>query len=265
MTRVRVVVSGTGKMGGEILRAVARDPDLEPVGVIEKLAEEGTVPEPGGGRVLPRSNDPRSLLARARPDVVIDFTNAAWTPFVARAALEAGVRPVIGTSGLDRTFIAELTGLCEKSAIGGFIAPNFAVGAVLMMHMAKIAAPFFDSAEIIELHHDQKVDSPSGTAIATAAAMVERRGKPFAAKASDRETLTGARGANLDGVSLHSVRLPGLVAHQEVLLGGLGQLLTIRHDTLSRDAFMPGVLLAVKEVMKLDRLVIGLEQLMGLE
>ncbi len=262
---IRVAVSGTGKMGHEIMAMVARDDALELVGAIEKLAPAGSIANPQTGAPIPQSPDPATLFAETKPDVVIDFTNAGWTPALARAAVAAGVRPVIGTSGLPADFVAQLDASLSERKLGGFIGPNFAIGAVLMMHFAKLAAPFFDSAEIIELHHDQKVDSPSGTAIATAQEMLARRGRPFDANVSDRETLPGARGAQLDGATLHAVRLPGLMAHQEVLFGGLGQLLTIRHDSLSRDSFMPGIKMAVQRVMDLDRLVVGLDVLLGLE
>lgn len=262
---IRVAVSGTGKMGHEIMVMVARDADLDLVGAIEKLSPAASIPNPHTGAPIPQSPDPAALFAETKPDVVIDFTNAGWTPELSRAAVAAGVRPVIGTSGLPAAFVEELGALLAGRKLGGFLGPNFAIGAVLMMHFAKLAAPFFDSAEIIELHHDQKVDSPSGTAVATAQEMLARRGRPFGANVSERETLPGARGANLDGVTLHAVRLPGLMAHQEVLFGGLGQLLTIRHDSLSRESFMPGIKLAVQKVMEFDRLVIGLEAVLGLE
>jgi 4-hydroxy-tetrahydrodipicolinate reductase len=144
------------------------------------------------------------------------------------------------------------------------VAANFAIGAVLMMHFARQAAPFFEHAEIIELHHDQKVDSPSGTAKTTAELMRAARDHDFVHPDSEKEPLPGARGAQFGGVALHSVRLRGLVAHQEVIFGGLGQSLTIRHDTTGRDSFMPGVVMGTREVMKLDRLVVGLDALFGL-
>ena len=262
---IRVVVSGTGKMGHEIMRAVAHDPDLRLVGAIEKFSADATIRDPATGASLPQSLDPYKLMASTRPDVVIDFTNAAWTPHVVQAAVELGVRPVIGTSGLSPEFIEELRAACAARGLGGFVGPNFAIGAVLMLHFARLAAPYFDAAEVIELHHDQKVDSPSGTAVATARGMVASRGKPFERNVSEIESVPGARGAAIDGVSVHSVRLPGLMAHQEVLFGGLGQVLTIRHDSLTRESFLPGVRIAAKRVMELDRLVVGLEALLGLE
>jgi 4-hydroxy-tetrahydrodipicolinate reductase len=249
MSSIRVVVSGTGKMGREVLSAVCREPDLEPVGVLEKLSAEEFA---------------SLLLARCRPDVVVDFTNAEWAPSVARAALEAGVRLVIGTTGLPDDFVRELGSACKSKGLGAVLAPNFAIGAVLLIHLSKIAARYFDYAEVIELHHEQKVDAPSGTALTTVREMLAARGRPFERNVPKKETLPGTRGGSLDGISVHSVRLPGLVAHQEVIFGGQGQTLSIRHDSTGRESFIPGVLLAVREVMNRSELVRGLDKLIGL-
>lgn len=261
---LRVVVSGTGKMGREVLAAICRDPDLEPAGVIEKFSSEEFLSLPDGSGLVPLGSDASTLLAHARPDVVVDFTNAEWAPVVARATLDADARLVSGTTGLSQEFLDEMEETCREKQLGAVLAANFAIGAVLMMHLAKLAAPHFDYAEIIELHHEQKVDAPSGTALATARAMLSARDHPFEHAAAQKETLAGTRGGELEGVSIHSVRLPGLVAHQEVILGTLGQTLSIRHDTTSRESFMPGTLLAVKEVMNRQELVIGLDKLIGL-
>ena len=250
-------------MGREVLAGVAAAEDMEPVGVLEKFSEESEFPLPGGGAV-PMSADPAALLDRVQADVVIDFTNLDWTPIVARAALDRGVRLVIGTSGLPEDWMAELEAECRQRELGAVVAANFAIGAVLMIYMAKVAGRFFDAAEIIELHHDQKVDAPSGTALATANEMVAARGKPFERNVPEKETLAATRAAEVGGISIHSVRLPGLVAHQEVIFGGLGQTLTIRHDTTGRASFIPGVLLATREVMQCKELVRGLEALVGL-
>lgn len=263
MPDIRVVVSGSGKMGHAILDAVAAAGDMVPVGVVDGLASSDRITLPSGA-TLPMSADPARAFESWPADVVIDFTNAAWTPTVADAALEHGVRPVIGTSGVSEAYVASLASRCREHKLGGVFAANFAIGAVLLMHMAKIAAPFFDAAEIIELHHDQKVDAPSGTAITTARGMAQARGRPFARNVPESETVAAARAAQIEGVTLHSVRLPGLVAHQEVIFGGEGQTLTIRHDTIGRDSFMPGILLAVREVMRREELVVGLDALIGL-
>jgi 4-hydroxy-tetrahydrodipicolinate reductase len=262
---VRVLVSGSGKMGCEVLSAVSREDDMDPVGVVDLYADVGSIALPDGSGELPFGSDPAALIERTRPDVAVDFTNAEWTPRLAEAALAAGVRLVIGTSGLTEDFTRYLEKECTKRKLGAVVAANFALGAVLMQQMAKTAARFYSSAEIIELHHDQKVDAPSGTAIATAKGMAAARGKPFARGETQRENLPGTRGGEAEGVTIHSVRLPGLVAHQEVILGSPGEILTIRHDTLGRESFMPGVLLAIRHVMEHPGLVVGLDRLIGLE
>ena len=261
---IRVVVSGTGNMGQEVLAGVAQAEDMEPVGVLEKLSSRKEAALPGGGTV-PQSDDPGALLDATKPDVVIDFSNLEWTPLVADAALERGVRLVIGTTGLSEEWLADLGKRCSERGAGAVVAPNFAIGAVLMIHMAKLAGRFFDSAEIIELHHDKKVDAPSGTAMMTLQEMLAARGKPFERNVPDEETLASTRAGEQGGITVHSVRLPGLVAHQEVLFGGQGQTLSIRHDTTGRASFIPGVLLATREVINRKELVRGLATLVGLD
>ncbi len=261
---IRVVVSGTGNMGREVLAGVLHEPDFEPVGVLEKFSSEAQIALPDGSGTIPLSADPPALLERTGPDVVIDFTNAEWTPLVADAALERDVRLIIGTTGLPDRWLDELEARCRERGLGAVLASNFAIGAVLMIHLAKVAARFFDSVEIIELHHDRKVDAPSGTALTTARELLAARGKPFERNVPERETLRGTRAGEFGGVTIHSVRLPGLVAHQEVIFGGQGQTLTIRHDTTGRESFIPGVLLAAREVMRRRELVRGLEALVGL-
>ena len=262
---IRVLVSGSGKMGREVLAAVCREDGLEPAGVVDLYPDGDSLSLPDGSGDVPFGSDPPELIERTRPDAAVDFTNAEWTPRLAEAALGAGVRLVIGTSGLGDDFVRHLAQECEKRQLGAVVAPNFALGAILMQHMAKIAARFYSSAAIIELHHDQKVDAPSGTAIATAKGMADARGMPFERAETQRENLPGTRGGDVSGVTIHSVRLPGLVAHQEVIFGSPGEILTIRHDTLGRESFMPGVLLAVRHVMGHPGLVVGLERLIGLE
>lgn len=264
MAEIRVLISGTGRMGREILGAVCREADLEPVGVLEKFSSEEYLSLPDGSGLVPLGNDPAEMIPRCRPQVVVDFTQGEWTPAVAEAALGAGSRLVIGTTGLSDSFLTELERSCREKGLGAVVASNFAIGAVLMIYLAKVASRFFDSAEIIELHHDQKVDAPSGTALTTAREMVASRGKPFERNVPQRETLAGTRGGEVEGVTIHSVRLPGLVAHQQVTLGGVGQTLSIRHDSTGRESFMPGVLLATREVLHRNELVRGLEGLIGL-
>lgn len=245
-------------MGKQLAETIAATEGLEVAGFIDGLATPGTFAG------LPLHNDAAAFFAANPSDVVIDFSNAAWTPTLAEAALAAGCRPVIGTTGLSAGFMAWLERECETRKRGAVVAANFAIGAVLMMHFARQAARFFDSAEIIELHHDGKVDSPSGTARVTADLMRAVRPAPFLHRESEIETLPGARGAETGGIAIHSVRLPGFVAHQEVIFGGLGQTLTIRHDSTGRDSFMPGVIAATRAVMETDHLVVGLDTLFGL-
>ena len=261
---IRVVVSGSGNMGSQVLGTVEAQDDLEPVGVIEPLGVEGSEITAASGATYPAGSDPAALFAAVSPDVVVDFTNASFTSTLLDAAIASGVRPVIGTSSIPDDVVERARSGLADAGIGGVIAPNFALGAVVLMHLAKVAAPHFDAAEVIELHHDGKVDSPSGTAVATAQLIREARGEDLAHPESQIEHVEGARGAQFGGVGLHSVRLPGLVAHQEVVFGGLGQTLTLRHDSTGRDSFMPGVLLAVREVMGREGLVYGLDALIGL-
>jgi 4-hydroxy-tetrahydrodipicolinate reductase len=265
MSDIRVLVSGSGKMGRAIVEAVDAADGLVPVGVVDGLASAGEIALASGG-TIPLLVDAGAACDETRPDVVIDFTNALWTPALTAAAVPRGVRPVIGTSGLSDSYVEALAQECAERKVGGVLAANFAIGAILLIHLAKVASRFFDAAEIIELHHDQKVDAPSGTSIATARAMLEgREGKLFGRNVPDATPIAHSRDAEMGGITIHSVRLPGLVAHQEVLFGGLGQTLSIRHDTTGRDSFLPGIILAAREVMHRQELVIGLDALVGLQ
>ena len=246
-------------MGRQVARAAAADPATEPRAFIDALGAGDSC------EGLPLYREADAALAAHDPEVVVDFSNAAWTPTLARAALARGARLVIGTSGLPAEFLDELRREAGARKTGVVVAPNFAIGAVLLMHFARQAARFFDHAEIIELHHAGKVDAPSGTARATAEQMVEARGEPFRRVGADIQTVAGTRGGEVGGVAIHSVRLPGLVAHQEVLLGGLGQTLSLRHDSTGRESFMPGVLAAVRAVREAEGLVLGLDALFGLD
>lgn len=260
---LRVIVSGSGKMAREVMAGIAAQPDMRVAGVLEKFAESDRYRLPSGEEV-PQSTDPAALFASTPADVVVDFTFHEWTALVAPAAVLAGVRPVIGTSGLPRSLLDELKRDCAARRLGGIVAANFALGAVLLMHLCNVAAPFFDYAEVIELHHEQKVDAPSGTAIATVQGMLAARGRAFEHPETTKINLPGTRGGLEGGVTIHSVRLQGLVAHEEVIFGALGQTLTLRHDTTSRESFIPGVVLAVRQVMQREEFVEGLDVLMGL-
>lgn len=262
---LRVIVSGSGRMGREVMAGVARQPDMTIVGVLEKFAESDRIALPNGGEV-PLSAEPEQLLDRVPADALVDFTFHEWTQQVAPLAVRAGVRPVIGTTGLPDAFVERLARECAEQKVGGIVAANFALGAVVLMHLCRVAAPFFDYAEVIELHHEAKVDAPSGTAYATVREMLRARGdRPFTHPETSKFTLPGTRGGTEGGVTVHSVRLQGMVAHQEVIFGALGQTLTLRHDTTSRESFIPGVLLAVRHLMARQELIIGLDRLMGLQ
>ena len=260
---IRVAICGTGTMGRLVLDTIEAQPDLQAVGFVEPLAQ-GDDKVQSGEKIYPVYQDPGTLFEKTHPDVVVDFTNAQFTPTLVEAALAHGVRPVIGTSGVAVETIDRLRAGCVEASLGAVYAANFAIGAVLQMYMAALASRFFDSAEIIELHHDRKVDSPSGTALTTARLMRAARDEDFTMNVPALEHLPHARGGDLGGIPIHSVRLPGFVASQEVIFGGFGQTLTLRHDTTGREAFMPGVVIAVHEVMNRTALVEGLDQLVGL-
>jgi 4-hydroxy-tetrahydrodipicolinate reductase len=263
MKRVRVAVHGaTGRMGQEIINAVCQEPELQIVGAVDIKATQDYLTLPDGSGTVPFSPKLDYILTSCQPEVLVDFTTAQATMPAVRTAAGHSVNIVIGTTGLTADDIKEIESLAKANKIGAVVAPNFALGAVLMIHLAKLAAKYFDFAEIIELHHHLKADSPSGTALATAKAMAQARGKPFS---TPQGKPSESRGEQIEGVAIHSVRLPGLLAHQEVLMGGAGQTLSIRHDTIGRQCYMPGVILAIKEVVKHKGLIYGLDRLLGLE
>jgi 4-hydroxy-tetrahydrodipicolinate reductase len=259
-------------MGREVTRAVAEAGDLALVAAIDRQETGRDAGELAGIGVigLPIEADLAAALARTQADVLVDFTLPDSVLTNAKTALAQGVSPVIGTTGLSAENLAELDRLAREKGVGAFVAPNFAIGAVLMMQFAAQAAKYLPDVEIIELHHEKKLDSPSGTALLTAqkiaAARQEAGAEPIPPPAGLVEKAPGARGARTEttgNVPIHSVRLPGFVAHQEVIFGGMGQVLTLRHDSLDRRSFMPGVLLAVRNVRGLAGLVVGLENLLS--
>lgn len=208
-------------------------------------------------------DDPKAMLD-AGVEVAVDFTMPDAVKENVRFCLDNGIHAVVGTTGLSEDDLSEIATWASASEANAFVAPNFAVGAVLMMRFAQQASPHFKTAEIIERHHERKLDAPSGTALRTAQMMNEARAKGWETPDAGTESLTGSRGGDVDGVRIHSVRVPGSVAHQEVILGALGETITIRHDSLDRASFMPGVLLAVKKVGGLEGLTVGLENLLDL-
>ncbi|MDN4593264.1 4-hydroxy-tetrahydrodipicolinate reductase [Polycladomyces subterraneus] len=267
MSEIRVAVAGaSGRMGQEVVKLLHREEGMTLVSGISRSAVGQDVGEVAGiGKLgVTFIGSVEEAIAKDRPDVLVDFTTPDVVRRHAEIALEAGVRPVIGTSGLSREDLGQLDARCREKGIGAIVAPNFAIGAVLMMVFAAKASKYLPHVEIIELHHDKKLDAPSGTAVKTAELIADVRNEFRQGHPEEKETLEGARGAYYDGFRIHSVRLPGIVAHQEVLFGGPGQLLTIRHDSLNRESFMPGVKLAIEKVMEFDRLVYGLENILDL-
>ena len=262
---IKVVVHGAaGRMGQEVLRALCLDEELEAVGALDLRADRYLLTLPDGSSQIPYSADLDDIISRTKPHVMVDFTvHQASMPAI-RTATRNGINLVIGTTGFSPDDIEEIEKLCNEGKVGAVVAPNFSLGAVLMIHMAKLASKHFDYAEVIEKHHEGKADAPSGTAMATAQAMATARGKPFNYPPLKKETLPGTRGGQLEGVGMHSLRLPGFLAHQEVILGAAGQTLTISHDTISRESFMPGVVMAIKHVVNIEGLLYGLEGLLDL-
>ena len=261
---LRVVVHGAlGRVGQQVIDTICHEPEMEVVGAVDLKIAQDLLPLPDGSGAVSASSDLGSILASCQPDVMVDFSIARAAMPAVRTATDRGVNLVIGTTGLTTDDIAEIERLSQEHQVGAVVAPNFALGAVLMTHLAKIAARYFDYAEIIELHHHLKADAPSGTALSTARAMAEAKGKPF--QLPKQKKSFNSRGEQVEGISIHSVRLPGLMAHQEIILGTAGQTLRIRHDTINRECYMPGVMLAIKEVVKRKGLTYGLDALLGLE
>lgn len=251
---MRVAVSGAaGSMGRLVAEALARRPDIDLVALYDP-GEPGV--ELGG---LSTTEDPSAVDGA---DVVVEFTRPDVVMDNLRRWRRYGSHAVVGTSGFTRERIQEAAELWGSSPPNLLIVPNFSIGAVLMMRFAGEAARHFPAAEIIELHHDRKADAPSGTAAATATRIAAEQPNQRRAAATS-ELVPGALGAEVEGIRIHSIRLPGLVAHQEVLFGGQGELLTIRHDTTSREAFLPGVMLALDRIAELPGITVGLEALLG--
>lgn len=261
---IRVLVNGAcGRMGQAVLAAVLDDEELELVGAVDVRGgtDVGELLGRGANGILVET-DLIAALEGKKPEVMVDFTRPDVVFDNVMTALRHKVSPVVGTTGLSDDAKAKISEEADKQGTPAFIAPNFAIGAVLMMLMARQAAKYMPEVEIIELHHDKKLDAPSGTAVQTAAMIAEVRKAHGQGHPEETEKLEGARGADYEGMHIHSVRLPGYVAHQEVIFGGLGQTLTIRHDSMNRESFMPGVVLACKRVRVLSGLTVGLDKLL---
>jgi len=263
---IKVLISGAcGKMGKEIVNAVCGANDMELVGAVDIV----NVGEDIGKIALNQekgvkiSKDLKETILETKPDVVIDFTQPDCAFINAKTILEAGARPVIGTTGLKDDEVNTLEELSKKINLSGMIAPNFTTGAVLMMMFAQTAAKYFDNAEIIEYHHNQKKDAPSGTAVKTAQLMAQVNPDLAKGNAAEVETINGSRGGVANSnIHIHSVRMPGYMASQEVLFGSTGQILSIRHDSVDRKCYMPGILMAVRYVMDNNKFIYGLDNIL---
>jgi len=269
---IPVVVNGAaGKMGREVIKAVASAKDLMLVGAVdsnpELLGQDIGEIAGCGALEVPILNDLQSVLVLATQEsiqgVMVDFTHPDSVYENVRSAIAYGVRPVVGTTGLSDEQLADLSAFAEKASTGVLVIPNFSIGMVLLQQAALRAAEYFDHVEIIELHHNQKADAPSGTAIKTAQMLAEM-GKTYNPQlVTETEHLSGARGSLAEeNIRIHSIRLPGLIAHQEVIFGATGQIYTLRHDTSDRSCYMPGVLLSIRKVTELTSLVYGLEKIL---
>ena len=248
--KIKIAVCGSkGKMGQEVIKAVKAADDME-------LAAEIDIADGQFSSI-------KEAKESVKIDVLIDFTQPTSIYENALFCLNNGINIVIGTTGLKDEQIKELETLSKANHLGCLIAPNFSTGAVLMMMFAKTASKYFKNAEIIELHHNQKKDAPSGTAVKTALMMSEENPDFTSGNCPEKETIEGARGANAyNNIHIHSVRLPGYIASQEVLFGSSGQILTIRHDSMNRECYMPGVMMAVRYVSENKKFVYGLEKIM---
>ena len=264
MEKIKVLVAGAcGKMGSEVVKAVLQDDALQLVSAVDQMNMAKDIGELiGNGPIgVMIGAELEAEIKRGQPQVMVDFTTPDSVMANLRQALRMGVHAVVGTTGLKPENLKELSELCLTNKVNALVAPNFAIGALLMMRFAAQAAKYFPQVEIIELHHNQKLDAPSGTSIKTAEMILAGRGEPSII-ALGEEKIKGVRGGDMGGIHLHSIRLPGLIAHQEVIFGGEGQTLTIRHDSLSRESFMPGVIIAIKKIASQPGLTYGLDELL---
>ena len=265
---INVLVCGAaGKMGQSVVRAIDAEAGFKLVSAVDRTGNPNLGKDIGiicgiNEIGIKLTGDLKEAISKTNPDVMVDFTMPEIVIVNAQTALKSGVRAVIGTTGMTKDDISELSKISKQNQAGAIVAPNFALGAILMMKFAKEAGKYFAHAEIIEYHHDKKLDAPSGTSIKSAELMAQSRKEFGRDSIKGKETIKSARGAAAEGnIHIHSVRLPGIIANQEIIMGMLGQTLTIRHDTYDRTAFMPGVLMAVKKVMELDHLIYGLENI----
>jgi 4-hydroxy-tetrahydrodipicolinate reductase len=262
MAPIGVVVNGaTGKMGMETVAAVSRQEDLALLGAVCFRERGPTLSVPGGAEV-PLSTNLERMLEETRPDVLVDFTTAAACMEAVTVGTALSTNLVLGASGLTEEHLKQLDTLAGDKSIGIIVAPNFALGAVILKRLAEQAAPYFDYVDIVEAHHEAKIDAPSGFAMALAKSLGDQ--KQFTRNFPEKENLPNTRGGEYNGITVHSIRMPGRSAHHEVILGAAGQTVSLRHDALGRDCYMPGVLRCIREVVKRPGLVVGLENILGL-
>lgn len=269
--KVKVVIGGVnGRFGRASARAIVEDDELELAGAFGKPGAAYVGHDVGDLAGILKtgilvSNGFSEILRRVKPDVYLDFSVAEAAVEHAKISLENGITPVVGTSGLAVEDITELQKISAETGTGGMVVPNFSVGAVLMMEFARMAGRFFPNVEIVEMHHTKKLDSPSGTAMHTARKLASTGMTFNAREVEEKELVPGSRGGQGDaGVRVHSLRLPGLISHQEVILGSDGELLTIRHDGLTANCYLKGILMAIKAVAGTKQFSVGLESLLGL-
>lgn len=245
MEKIKIIVNGAcGKMGREVVKAVCKESDMDLVGAVDKTCISEDIGSIAGieKRGIVVTNDLALAIKMTKADVVVDFTVPKAVMASIKTACEHNANSVVGTTGLTKKDLEEIKSLCEKTKTSVLVAPNFALGAILMMRFSAIAANLMPNVEIIELHHDKKLDAPSGTSIKTAEMIKDN--------------------SPVKNVPIHSVRLPGLVAHQEVIFGGPGQTLSIRHDTINRECFMPGVIQAIRKIKSVNGFVYGLDKIL---
>lgn len=259
-----IVVGALGKMGQETVKAVFNDEELELVGLVDMKNFGQSFSDICLDKDINIlvEKDLNQVISEKKPDVMVDFTNPQAVFQNVKTALNNKIACIVGTTGLNELELKQLEKIALENNVGVAIIPNFAIGAVLMMKFSQEAAKYFPDVEIIELHHDQKMDAPSGTAIKTAEMITENRAIRPPRNIREFEKIPGSRGGELNQIRIHSVRLPGFIAHQEVIFGGLGQSLKIRHDSLDRIGFMPGMILSIKEMKNRQGLIYGLEKLL---
>ncbi len=251
------VIGASGKMGKQVISAVIADSELELVCAVDKFNVGQEVLK--GVKI---QDDIKKAIMETKPDIVVDFTQPSTIFENIKTYMDLHVKSVIGTTGLTNEQLEEIEKISKKGNTGILIAPNFSIGAILMMKFAAEASKYFNNAEIIEFHHNQKKDAPSGTAIKTAQMMIKNNKNFKFGNCDEKETIKGARGGDYETVQIHAVRMPGFVASQEVIFGADGQTLKIHHDTINRECYMSGVLLAVKHLYKNNTFIYGLENIL---